>query len=251
MLLAVVLAGRRREEATPPVLRFSALATLSVTTLIVTGVYQTLREVRSWDVLLHTHYGHVLVVKLGIVGLAFLAAAGSRTWVWQTANPVVAVHAATSAPTTTDVDGRPDLRRLRLSVGIETVLLVGVLVATALLVTSDPARSSAPAGPVASTVRVGPDRVRVSAVPDGTRRVTVTLDVTDASGAATDPKEVDASVTLTDRRIGPLPIELHTTGRGRRTGEVTVPLAGTWQLAVTVRTSKIDEATAYVDLPIE
>ena len=55
--------------------------------LIVTGTYQTLREVRSWDVLLHTHYGHVLVVKLGIVGLAFLAAAGSRTWVWQTRQP--------------------------------------------------------------------------------------------------------------------------------------------------------------------
>jgi copper transport protein len=251
MLLGVVLAGEDRDAATPVVLRFSNLATGAVTALVATGVYQTLREVRSWDVLLHTHYGHVLLVKLGIVGVALLAAAGSRTWVWQTANPVVPVHAATSAPPVSDVDGRPHLRRLRLSVCCETVLLVAVLVATSLLVTSDPARSTEPAGPVTKTLAVGPDRVRVSAVPDGARRVAVTLEVTDASGRATEPKEVDASLTLTADRIGPLPVTLRTTGRGGRTGSVSVPLPGTWRLAVTVRTSAIDEATAYVDVPVE
>ena len=87
LLGAVLVRGRSATRPTPPVLRFSTLATGAVTALIVTGTYQTLREVRSWDVLLHTHYGHVLVVKLGIVGLAFLAAAGSRTWVWQTVEP--------------------------------------------------------------------------------------------------------------------------------------------------------------------
>jgi copper transport protein len=251
VLLGAVLAGRGRAEATPSVLRFSNLATGAVTALVVTGVYQTLREVRSWDVLLHTHYGHVLVVKLGIVGLAFLAAAGSRTWVWQTVNPVVPVHAATSAPPTSDVDGRPQLRRLRLSVGLETLLLIGVLVVTSLLVTSDPARSTTPPGPVTKTLVVGPDRVRVSAVPGGPRRVEVTLDVTDASGRPTEPKEIDASLSLTEDKIGPLPIPLDTTGRGERTGEVTLPLPGTWRLAVTVRTSAIDEATAYVDVPVQ
>jgi copper transport protein len=251
MLLSAVLVGDVREQATPAVLRFSNLATGAVTALIVTGIYQTLREVRSWDVLLHTHYGHVLVVKLGIVGLAFLAAVGSRTWVWQTVNPVVVVHAATSAPPTPEVHEGPQVRRLRLSVGLETLLLIGVLVASSLLVTSDPARSTTPTGPVTRTVAVGPDRVRVSAVPGGPRRVEVTLDVTDASGRPTEPKEIDASLTLTEDRIGPLPIMLHSTGRGERTGEVTVPLPGTWRLAVTVRTSAIDEATAYVDVPVQ
>jgi hypothetical protein len=33
-------------------------------------------------------------------------------------------------------------------------------------------------------------------------------------------------------------------------GEVTVPLTGIWRLAVTVRTSAIDEATGYVDVPV-
>jgi copper transport protein len=250
MLLGAVLVSGRRAEATPPVLRFSTLATGAVTVLIATGVYQTLREVRSWDVLLHTHYGHVLVVKLGIVGLAFLAAAGSRTWVWQTVNPVVPVHAATSAPPGPMVDGRPQLRRLRLSVGLETLLLIGVLVASALLVTSDPARSSAPAGPVATTITVGPAQVQVSAVPDGAHRVEVTLDVTDAEGRPTEPREIEASLTLDSEQVGPLPITLVASGRGHRTGRVSVPLSGDWQLAVTVRTSAIDEATAYVAVPV-
>jgi copper transport protein len=250
LLLGAVLVAGRRDEATPPVLRFSTLATCAVTVLIATGIYQTLREVRSWDVLLHTHYGHVLVVKLGIVGLAFLAAAGSRTWVWQTVNPVVPVHAITSAPTGRVIDGRPQLRRLRLSVGFETLLLIGVLVATAMLVTSDPARSSAPAGPITRTITVGPDHVRVTAVPDGARRVEVTLDVTDKSGQPIEPREIDASLALGSEQIGPLPITLDAAGRGHRTGHVSVPVPGDWQLAVTVRTSAIDEATGYVDVPI-
>jgi copper transport protein len=117
-----------------------------------------------------------------------------------------------------------------------------------MLVTSDPARSSAPAGPRATTAPVGPDRVRITAVPDGSRRVRVTLEVTDAAGRPTEPKEVDASLTLTSQQIGPLPITLSVTGRGTRTGHVSVPVPGDWRLAVTVRTSAIDEATAYVEV---
>ncbi len=251
MLLGAVLVTAEREDATPPVLRFSTLATGAVTMLIATGTYQSLREVRSWDVLFHTHYGHVLVVKLAIVGVAFLAAAGSRTWVWQTVNPVVPVHAATAAPTEPALDGRPRLARLRLSVALETVLLIGVLVVTAMLVTSDPARPATPAGPVVTTLTVGPDRVRVSAVPDGAHRVELHLAVTDAAGKPTEPKEIDASLTLTAEKIGPLPVALEKMGPGRRMGHVAVPVPGTWQLAVTVRTSAIDEVTRYLDVPIE
>jgi copper transport protein len=136
-------------------------------------------------------------------------------------------------------------------VGLETLLVIGVLVVTSLLVTSDPARSTTPSGPVVKTVTVGPDRVRVSAVPSGPRRVEVALAVTDPSGRPTEPKEIDASLTLTEDKIGPLPITLQSTGEGTRTGQVTVPLPGTWRLAVTVRTSAIDEATAYVDVPVD
>ena len=91
----------------------------------------------------------------------------------------------------------------------------------------------------------------MTAVPDGSRRVKVTLQVTDAAGKATEPKEVDAMLTLTSEKIGPLPVTLDAMGHGMRMGEVSVPVPGDWQLAVTVRTSAIDEATGYVDVPIE
>ena len=247
---AVLVRGRERSEVTSPVLRFSSWASAAVTALIATGIYQTLREVRSWEVLLHTHYGHVLVLKLGVVALAFAAAAASRAWVWQTANPVVAVHAATAAPPEPVVDGPPSLRRLRVSVAIETVVLTAVLAVTAMLVTSDPALSRTVSRPVSAMLEVGPDRVHVSAVPDGAHHVRVALEVTDAAGRPTEPREVDASLSLPSSRIGPLPIRLETTGHGQRTGQVGVPVSGDWQLAVTVRTSAIDEATGYVEVPI-
>jgi copper transport protein len=88
------------------------------------------------------------------------------------------------------------------------------------------------------------------AVPDGERLVRVTLDVTDAEGKPTEPREVDASLSLPSSRIGPLPITLVTGGQGHRTGAVSVPVPGDWRLAVTVRTSAIDEATGYVDVPV-
>jgi copper transport protein len=251
LLLGAALVGEERDEIESSVLRFSNLATGAVTALVATGSYQAVREVRSWDALLHTHYGHVLVVKLGLVALAFLAATGSRTWVWQTVHPVVAVHAATSAPPSPVADGRPGLRRLRLSVGLETMVLVSVLAATALLVTSDPARSSSFPKPVTRNISVGPDRVRVSAVPDGVRRIHVTVDVSDTSGRPAEPQEVDASLVLPSAQIGPLPIHLTASGRGRRSGQVSVPVPGDWQLAVTVRTSAVDEDTEYVDVPVE
>jgi copper transport protein len=250
LLLGALLVGDRQEAMTSPVLRFSTVATAAVTLLIATGIYQTLREVRSWEVLLHTHYGHVLVVKLGIVALAFFAAAGSRAWVWQTVNPVVPVHASTEAPVSPVADGRPRLRRLRATVTAETAMLIGVLVASAMLVTSNPAVSEPAPHPVSADLAVGPDHVRVSAVPDGAHRLRVTLDVTDRAGRPTEPPEVDASLTLASSQIGPLPIALTSTGRGQRTGVVSVPVSGDWQLAVTVRTTAIDEATAYVEVPI-
>lgn len=250
LLGAVLVAGAAHEDVTPPVLRFSNLATGAVTLLIATGIYQTLREVKSFDVLEHSHYGHLLLVKLGIVAVVFFAAAGSRAWVWQAANPVVSVHAATAAPTEPDVDGRPRLRRLRTSVGLETTMLLAVLVVTAMLVSSNPAVPAQPPHPVSANLTVGPDRVRVSAVPAGPRRVQLTLQVTDGAGRPSEPREVNASLSLRSSDIGPLPVTLRGAGRGRRTGTATVPVAGDWQLAVTVRTSAIDEATGYLDVPI-
>jgi copper transport protein len=236
--------------AVPVIRRFSTLATASVCVLVATGTYQALREVRSWDVLFETHYGHVLLVKLWLVVVALGAALGSRAWVWQSTHPVVAVNAATAAPTVAAVAGAPSLRRLRASVALESLALVAVLVASALLVTSDPARPPVVSTAVSTTVTTGPDTVRVSAIPAGPRQVSLRLQVLDAQGQRVEPREVDASFSLSDQDVGPLPVTLTNGGRGLRTGHASLPLSGHWQLAITVRTTAIDEATAYADVPV-
>lgn len=238
MLGAVVLPGAAGErDQLPVVRRFSKVATASVVVLVATGTFQALREVRSWDVLFDTHYGHVLLVKVWLVVVTLGAAAGSQAWVWQSSRP------GTKGPA-------PARGNLRTSVGIESLALVGVLVATALLVTSDPKAPTTRSAPVAATVAVGPDRVRVSTVPVGSRRVNLRLQVLGPSGSPVEPKEVDASFTLTGQDVGPLPVTLKKSGPGLRTGVASLPLSGRWRLAVTVRTTAIDEATAYVDVPV-
>lgn len=67
---------------TPPpvatVTRFSRLAFLSVTVLVVTGVYQSWRGLGSWSALVDSSYGRTLAVKLVMTSALLLAAGLSR-----------------------------------------------------------------------------------------------------------------------------------------------------------------------------
>ncbi len=78
------------------------------------------------------------------------------------------------------------------------------------------------------------------------------LTVTDPVGNAVDVPEVEVSFTLKARNIGPLPVRLTHSGPGSwaATG-LQLPMAGEWQLAVTVRTSEIDEVTVTKNVAID
>ncbi|MFF4399914.1 copper resistance CopC/CopD family protein [Streptomyces sp. NPDC001480] len=64
------------------------------------------------------------------------------------------------------------------------------------------------------------------------------------NGRAFDIPEVKVAFTLTAKKIGPLPVtpDHITTGHWAATG-VQIPMAGEWKIAVTVRTSDIDQVT--------
>ncbi|GAA0647683.1 hypothetical protein GCM10009548_11350 [Streptomyces malaysiensis subsp. malaysiensis] len=77
--LAVTLrAGEPIERAA--VRRFSRLAFGSVVALVVTGLYQSWRQVGSWGALTDTEYGRWLLVKVGLVAVLVGIAAVSRRW---------------------------------------------------------------------------------------------------------------------------------------------------------------------------
>ncbi|MEU9415097.1 copper resistance protein CopC [Streptomyces sp. NPDC048272] len=60
--------------------RFSTLAFTAVATLVGTGVYQSWRQVGSWEALSTTSYGRILSVKIAAVILVLWAASFSRRW---------------------------------------------------------------------------------------------------------------------------------------------------------------------------
>jgi copper transport protein len=68
--------------------------------------------------------------------------------------------------------------------------------------------------------------------------------VTRPNGRAFDVPEVKVALTLESQRIGPLPVapDHITTGHWSANG-VQIPMAGEWKIAVTVRTSDIDQVT--------
>jgi copper transport protein len=213
----------------PLVTRFSAVALGSVLLLLVTGTYQAWRQVEVWQALPATAYGRELLVKLGLVLLALVAAAFSRRWVRRPATGGVSA--------------------LQRTVERELLLGMAVIGVTAVIATTMPA-TVAYHPSVATHLSAGPDTVRVSAVPAGDRTMDLDLRLTDAHQRPTDPPEVDATVALPDKDLGPLPITLTKAGDGHLKGTVAVPVLGTWTLSVTVRTSAIDEYTTSTDLPI-
>ncbi|MFI6148583.1 copper resistance CopC/CopD family protein [Streptomyces sp. NPDC051109] len=64
----------------PALARFSALAFTAVAVLVGTGMYQSWRQVGSWEALTTTSYGKTLIVKVAVVVLVLYVASYSRRW---------------------------------------------------------------------------------------------------------------------------------------------------------------------------
>ncbi|WP_171110395.1 MULTISPECIES: copper resistance protein CopC [unclassified Streptomyces] len=70
--------------------RFSQVAFGSVIALVLTGLYQSWRQVGSWSALTGTRYGQLLLLKVGLVVLLVGVAWISRRWTGRLADAVVA-----------------------------------------------------------------------------------------------------------------------------------------------------------------
>ena len=125
----------RREAFT----RFSRLATVCVGVLLVAGVYLSILRLPRLHDLWTTGYGQVLLVKIGLVSLAFA---------WGGLHKVIAVPAVSR-----EGGGGGVLGRLRGSLLGESMVGMAVLLAAAVLVNSKPPTRAEPAPPAASSVQ--------------------------------------------------------------------------------------------------
>lgn len=167
-------------------------------------------------------------------------------------------------------DADPERSGLRRSVLAEVGVAVALLAVTTVLTSTEPgrteeeARASSPAaaapvasGPVNLTLpfdtggKNGKGTVRMDLDPGRTGANVVHLWIDGIDGKAMDVPEVKLAFTLKAKDIGPLPavpVRL-TEGHWTSTG-IQIPIAGNWNVAVTVRTSDIDQTTVDKNVKI-
>ncbi|RBY89681.1 copper resistance protein CopC [Blastococcus sp. TF02A-30] len=281
-LLTTVLRWDAPPERLAEVLpRFSRVGFAAVSALVVSGIVQSVREVGSPTGLVDTVYGRLLMAKLTFF-LVVLGAAGiSRVWVQQRLGvrrpragnrSRVTAHAFAAAGGGGPVEERVEepvatrdrvqaenaaehLPSLRRSVVVEAVLGAAIVVVSAVLVGTPPARATQAepvdavlalqgSGGEAGTVQISVDPARAG---DNTLHVYLF----DEDGRATQPEQIRVALTEEQQEIGPLDVRLAPAGPGHYTAEpMTVPGAGTWTLTVTVRLDDFTATTASTTFPV-
>ncbi|MEU0410307.1 copper resistance protein CopC [Streptomyces griseorubiginosus] len=129
MLALAVLPRRRPAELAEVVPGYARLAALSVTGIVGAGLVLAWQVVGSYDALLHTSYGQLLLVKTAVLGCVLVAAYASRQWVRTRLDLAVLLRGDAAT-----------VRPFGYSVAAETGLVLVVLAVTSLLVTADPGR---------------------------------------------------------------------------------------------------------------
>ncbi|TWV29488.1 hypothetical protein FRZ03_37855 [Streptomyces misionensis] len=311
-LTALLVALYRAPADTPveaaAVRRFSRLAFGSVLALVVTGVYQSWRQLGSWSAFTGTRYGQLLLAKIALVALMVGIASVSRRWTGRltdraaggaTAEEAEADKESVAASTAPGQDAKAadegprdsgDARRaaqlarqraamdtarrkrlrdgdtgrygLRRSVLAEAAVAVVLLAVTTALTQTESGRTEQEARAATSAGSATPVPNGTLTLPfdtggaDGKGVVALDLDPARAGtnqlhllvrrpdGRPFDVPEVKVALTLEAKKIGPLTVTTeHITTGHWSADSVQIPMAGDWKVAVTVRTSDIDEVT--------
>lgn len=232
--------------------RFSRLAMGCVATLVVTGSYQTWRDVGSLDALTGTEFGRLLLLKLaGVVVLVVLGDVARRWVLRHTASargllaPRLLAHASGPAPDPAPAATPAAVRALRRGLAVEVAVAACVLGVTAVLVAVVPARQAyVPA--VDRSVTVGEIVVDVHVDAPHVGDTVARLAVHRPDGTPLPVQELTGSLTLPSAGLGPLPIRVLAPDEAG----LTFPAAGEWTLRLVVRTSPFDAASVTVPLPV-
>jgi copper transport protein len=222
------------EVAGTAVHRFSRLAMVCVGVLVVTGLFQAWLRVQTPAAVLTTTYGRLLAAKIAVLvtvlTVAYLARVRLR---------------------------RADRSGLRLGrlLAAETAGVAVVLALTAVLVQSPPAAQAYAARPVTRSARFHSGRdagLFTVRLPNAARGVDGGhVIIRSEDGRLRDVLEMKASWTQLRLGIGPLPVRFSRTGPGHyQASWPSLPVPGTWRLALTIRTTDIDETTVRTQLAI-
>jgi copper transport protein len=264
--------------------RFSPYAFGAVLVVVASGLLQSLRQVGSLYALFHTAYGRILIVKVILVIVLIAVGSVSRrlvtgAWIIRRApmaesqkqahvedaalrfsgsvgnsqpdpesTRVMTLARRPETPTARSGEaGRaPVVSALRLSVLAELLIAAAVLVATSLLVNAPPARQAA-SQPFSQSFEVLGFQLNVIIDPARVGpKNQFHFYVLGRTGQPVGIPELDAAISLRSDDIGPISLPLALAGPGHYIDSNSdIPLAGTWTLKLTVRTSPIDEQEVF------
>jgi copper transport protein len=219
--------------------RFSSLALPAIGLLLLTGIAQSIVEVRTPAHLLNTAFGRAVLIK-ALVVIAIMALGyvnRSRT--------LPALRAADGSPGRAGVALRRTLR-VELLLGITAIAVTGAL-------SGYPPSIAVAAGPFSGDMTFGPIHMETTVDPAQPGANAVHVYLFDAkTGAPYDKtKELDLTAALPAKGISPIPLTARTAGPGHYVIEgATFGVKGTWKFNVTGRVSDFDEYTTSFNVPI-
>jgi copper transport protein len=267
--------------------RYSQLALFSVIAIMISGSYQSWREVGSFGALTSTDFGRILLVKLGLFAVLIIVAAFSRDIVNQQyryldddpapgADPdpdreLVSVGAdrgpaspaVGAGPDDPDDPDDPDFaferqplddetaaRKLRHGVWLEVAIAVLVLSVTALLVNAAPARE-ANSGPWIGYIKTPTLWYDTNVVPAKVGPNDIHLTAITPGGAPKDVLEMSAEFSEDGRGVAPINVPLRRLAPGHYFSPgFQIPFAGTWKLTIRALVDQTDEVVGSAEIPI-
>lgn len=233
-----VLLRERCEAADRALARFSQWVPLAVGAIIVSGVTLAVIQLGTPGASWLSPYVLILALKLALLLVLFGLAVWNRGWL-------------TTPTLAGDVAARQQLRR---SIRLEAVLVLLILALVAGWRFTPPPRALAIAATnlPAIMTHVMDDKAMatLTLTPGNAGPVLLELWLTDPNDAPLSPQEV--SVTLTEPVLGIGPIKLSAVGEGPywAVEGLTIPVAGTWSLAIDIRASRFELFKLETELDI-
>lgn len=242
-VLAFVVLPRDDDLASRMAARFSTIAAVAVGLVVVTGAFQSFRQLDGLSGLRETNYGRLLALKVVAVAVVAVLGAVSRSLV---RSRVAAPDAAEGAASPEEVR-----RAVRRSVAAEAAVAVVVVGLTSLLVAADPALA-VPERSFEAVRIIDTTQLTLVAAPSRTGPVDFHVYAEDPNVGLTAELEATARMSLPDRDIPPIEIPLRYAGRGHWSAyDVDVAIAGEWRVEVSVVVSEFDQRDATFTVPID
>lgn len=220
--------------------RFSRIIPFAVAPLVASGLALAVIQLGLPGPQWLTAYGFILASKLGLLVVLFGLALWNRRYLTA---PALAGETAS----------RVHLRR---SIGIELAIVVAILALVAGWRFTPPPRALAAAPAITAAASLVVHAMDASSMailtitPGRVGPVTIEASITDMEGTPKDAQAVSLTLSSPELGIEPIKRDAVVIKEGWRVSDLTIPVAGTWQIEIEVRVSRFELAKLQTEITV-